>query len=110
MKVSPFIENKYEFDLWLEVATEVRKQWLRSSPNLETDSKSLSSASRLAPVCCGIDGCQWKSDVPDMTLSNLDRKEDHPWDALLRLHVEDAHGDAICNIAKNVCGEKGWRN
>ena len=100
--VSPHIEHKYEFDLWLEVAKQVRQQWLRSSPTLDMDRPSLSSGSRLAAVCCGIKGCQWKCDVPDINQSNLDTKEDHPWDALLRLHVEEAHATLISDIVKTV--------
>ena len=100
--VSPHMEQKYEFDLWLEVAKQVRQQWLRSSPTVDMDSPSLSSDSRLAAVFCGIKGCQWKCNVPDITQNNLDRKEDHPWDALVRLHVEETHATLISDIVKTV--------
>ena len=57
---------------------------------------------RLAFSCSLLWGCQRECDVPDITQSNLDRKEDHPWDALVRLHVEETHATLISDIVKTV--------
>ena len=40
-----------------------------------------------------------------MTVSNVHRKEDHPWDAMLRVHVEEVHADAIVDIVENIFEE-----
>ena len=89
----------------LKLQQRCAQKCLRSLPTLEADSKNPSSCSRLAAVCCAIDGCQWRCGAPGMTLSSADRKEAHPWDAMLRLPVEEAHADAVCNIAKTIFEE-----
>ena len=33
---------------------------------------------------------------------SVDRKEDHLWDEILRVHVEQTHGDAIVQVAENI--------
>ena len=100
--LSSHIQHKYEFDLWLEVAKQLRQDSLRTAP---TADKGLSSDSRLPAIFCEIQGCEWKGAAPDMIQNDLDRKGDHPWDVLLRLHVEEAHATLIADIVKIVFPE-----
>ena len=50
--LSSHIQHKYEFDLWLEVAKQLRQNSLRTSPSADKDSPSLSSDSRLPAIFC----------------------------------------------------------
>ena len=103
--MSPHMQRKYEFDLWLEVAKQLRQNSFRASPAAAKDPSNLSSRPRLPAVSCEIQGCEWKRAATDMIQEDLDHKEDHPWDASLRLHVEEAHTDLITDIVKVVFSE-----
>lgn len=105
VSVCPDRPSQYEFDLWLEVASKVREQCLDASPRIHSTSKDLSSVVRLPSIHCCMCGCGWKHDGCNIVVDHLETKEDHPWDALLRSHVETEHCVDISNIVATIFSE-----
>ena len=93
------LKRRYIFDACLELAAKVSTACIRMRPTLQTDETEKTSGALLAGVHCAFIGCHWTCPRQKRGMHTKVLKEDHPWDALLRLHVETEHGAVINELA-----------
>ena len=113
--------RKYEFELWLEVANILAREYLRARPTLPENATTVRTGARLPPVCCGFKQCSWSlddalteesstcarctKDGEPVTRPFARELGEHPWDKKLQDHVQASHSNVIVALVKSKVGE-----
>lgn len=107
-------EKRFEFQKWLDVAESLSEGCIRARPTLCRDDVDVSSGARSPGVACAFRGCTWQCAEGNASAEQVRRAVEHPWDAALRGHVEEAHGQAMQAVVQAVYpggrmdGERSW--
>jgi len=103
----------HESDLLLEVAANIAKEDLREVVTMPADEVTPSisrmdqaSGRQLPPASCAFKNCTFSVAPQSSTHQQYSDDVEHPWDQILRTHVQQAHAEDILNIAETLLGRE----
>ena len=98
-----------ESDLLFEVATNLARGCLREVVTMPADPLrphlsiiDRDSGRQLPPASCAFKGCTFSVALVSSTESEYRDDAEHPWDQILRAHVQESHAEDILTIAETL--------